>query len=154
MRVTLGYSSAFYGLAFGSWERSNLRQINNRWVVAAGLGYKLVQRERAYISVTNLLLHETTDFLERTDLSLWRNSTRILGEFAPVDKLKIYAACMYQPSISEKNNVRWSATLSIQYRVGKGVSFRTKFDNINESYVVAGRKNNDFRWTVGFAFEY
>jgi len=61
---------------------------------------------------------------------------------------------MYQPSISEKNNVRWSATLSIQYRVGKGVSFRTKFDNINESYVVAGRKNNDFRWTVGFAFEY
>lgn len=154
LRLTLGYSNRLYGTAFSSWERSNLRQIRNRWVQAAGLGYKLVQRPKTYISITNLILHENTDFAERTDLDLWRNSTRLLCEFAPTNKLKVLSTLLYQPSFSDKGNIRWSGVVSVQYRVGKGISFFSKFENVYESYVVSNRKNNDFRATAGLAFEH
>ncbi len=152
-RATIAYQKPFYGLILASWERSNLRQINNRWVQAAGVGYKLIQRKQAFLSITNLILHESTDYLERTDLDLWRNSTRLLGEFALSNKVVTRMAFLYQPSISQKNNIRWSGTFSIQYQLNKSLSFRTKFENTYESYVVSDRKNNDFRWTMGIAYE-
>ncbi len=153
LRATIGYQKPFYGLALVSWERSNLRQINNRWVQAAGVGYKVIQRKQAFLSITNLILHETTDYLERTDIDLWRNSTRLLGEFVLGSKVVSRMVVMYQPSISQKNNVRWSGTFSVQYQLNKSLSLRTKFENTYESYVVSDRQNNDFRWTMGIAYE-
>ena len=48
-----------------------------RYTVAAGLGYKLLARKRAYLSLTNVLLHENTDFAVLNDINVWRNSARL-----------------------------------------------------------------------------
>ena len=154
LRATFAHQRRFYGLTFASWERSNLRQITNRWIQAAGVGFKIVQKPKAYLAVTNVLLHESTDFVERGDVDLFRNSTRLSGEFALDNRLVVASVLYLQPSITQKDNFRWSATLSLNYRLNKALSLRTKFENNYESLVVTGRKNNDFRWTMGLTAEY
>ncbi|AEI47478.1 DUF481 domain-containing protein [Runella slithyformis] len=155
IRGSFWHQKQVYGLAFLAWDRSNLRHILNRWTQAAGIGVKIIQRKRAYFSVTNLLLHEVSDFAERADLNVWRNSTRLLGEFAPDKKGKftITGIVFLQPAISMRNNFRWNGSLAFAYKMSSNLSLRTKFENAYESYVVPGRKTNDFRWTIGLSFQ-
>ncbi|WP_428667740.1 DUF481 domain-containing protein [Runella sp.] len=155
IRGSFWHQKQVYGLAFLAWDKSNLRHILNRWTQGAGVGVKLVQQKRAYISITNLILHEVTDFLERTDLDVWRNSTRLLGEFAPdkAGKFTVTGIVFLQPAISMRNNFRWNGSLTMAYKMSNNLSLRTKFENAYESYVVPGRKTNDFRWTIGLSFQ-
>lgn len=155
MRGSFWHQKPVYGLAFVSWDRSNLRRIFNRWSQAAGIGFKLIQKQKAYFSITNLILHESTDFAERSDIDIWRNSTRLLGEFAPgkSGKLTITSVLFIQPAISVRNNFRWNGIVTMAYKMSKSVSLRTKFENTYESYNSLGRKPNDFRWTIGLSIE-
>ncbi|CAH0997198.1 hypothetical protein EMA8858_03337 [Emticicia aquatica] len=156
LRSSMLYEKRFYYLAFTSFERSNLRKINNRFIGAGGFGFKLVQKKTAYISVTNVLLYEKTDFVVNEkfpDRNLWRNSTRLFGEYTfDEGKMSLSHTIYVQPSITEKN-FRWNGNLILKYQLSKNVSFRSTIENSYESIVVPGRKNNDFRWTFGVVFE-
>nr|WP_245564983.1 DUF481 domain-containing protein [Spirosoma panaciterrae] len=152
-RTTLRHEKRLYYLAFGSYERSNLRQINHRWTVAAGMGYKLLNRKRAYISITDVLMQEYTDFIELADINIFRNSTRLFGEYAfDNDRFKVTHTVFYQPALGQYN-VRWNASLSVQFQFTKVISLRSTVANAYESLVVPGRQNNDFRFTMGLVYE-
>jgi Protein of unknown function, DUF481 len=156
LRASFLYEKRFYYLAFTSFEQSNLRKINHRFVGAGGVGFKLVQKKTIYISVTNVLLYEKTDFVVNEkfpDRNLWRNSTRLFGEYTFNEgKMSLSHTLYMQPSITEKN-FRWNGNLILRYQVSKNVSFRSMMENSYESIVVPGRKNNDFRWTFGMVIE-
>ncbi|MBO0935403.1 DUF481 domain-containing protein [Fibrella sp. HMF5335] len=157
-RVTFFHEKRLYYLAFGAYEKSNLRQILNRYTVAAGLGYKLLSRQRAYISLTDVLLHENTDFAQLNDINVWRNSARLFGEYTfGNDQWSISHTTFYQPALSRQPeqplNVRWNASISLQYKFSANLSFRTTFANSYESVVVPGRVNNDTRLTLGMTYE-
>lgn len=157
-RVTFFHEKRLYYLAFGAFEKSNLRQILTRYTVAAGLGYKLLERKRAYISLTNVLLHENTDFAVLNDISVWRNSARLFGEYTfGKDRWIISHTTFYQPALSRQPeqplNVRWNGSVSLQYKFNANLSFRTTFANSYESVVVPGRVNDDSRLTLGMTYE-
>ena len=153
LRTTFRSDKRLYYLAFGSYERSNLRQINRRLTAAAGMGYKILDRKRAYVSITDVLLHESTDFAELNDVSIYRNSMRLFGEYTvDSDRIKITHTAFYQPALG-RYNVRWNASLSIQIKLTEVVSLRSTMANAYESLVVPGRQNNDFRFTVGLVYE-
>jgi Protein of unknown function, DUF481 len=157
-RLTMFYENRLYYLAFGSYERSNLRQISNRYTAAAGLGYKLLARKRAYISLTNVLIREYTDYVELSDVNIWRNSARLFGEYTfDEDRWKVSHTAFYQPALSrplgQPRNVRWNGSVSVQYKFSTSLSFRTTLANSYESIVVPGRVNNDLRLTLGMTYE-
>lgn len=156
LRASILYEKTLYYLAFTSFERSNLRKINHRFVGAGGIGLKLLQKKTAYISITNVLLYEKTDFVineKFPDRNLWRNSTRLFGEYTfDKSKMSLSHTIYVQPSITEKN-FRWNGNLILRYQVSKNVSFRSMIENSYESVVVPGRQNNDFRWTFGVVLE-
>ena len=153
LRATYRPERRLYYLTFGSYERSNLRQINNRWTIAGGAGYKLLQRKKAYLSVTNVLMQEFTDFYELPTINIVRNSTRLFGEYTFGDnRWTLTHTALYQPAIGQYN-VRWNATLSLQVKLNTALSLRTSLANAYESLVVPGRQNNDLRFTVGLAYE-
>lgn len=157
-RLTMFYERRLYLLAFGSYERSNLRRILNRYTAAGGLGYKLLNRKRAYISLTNVILREFTDFTELADINIWRNSARLFGEYTfGADRWSISHTTFYQPAIFQPvgapRNVRWNGSLSVNYKFSANLSFRTTFANSYESLVVPGRLNNDTRLTLGMTYE-
>ncbi|GAB3503071.1 hypothetical protein GCM10027341_31670 [Spirosoma knui] len=152
-RTTYRHEKRLYYLAFGSFERSNLRQINRRWTVAGGLGYKVVNQKRAYLSITNVLLQEFTDFMELSDINIFRNSTRLFGEYSfGGDRFTVTHTAFYQPAIGQYN-IRWNASLSLQVKLTSATSLRSTLANAYESLVVPGRKNNDLRFTVGLVYE-
>jgi len=152
-RTTLFPERRFYYLGFGSFERSNLRQINRRWTVAGGAGYKLLNRKKAYISITNVVLQEFTDFTELNDINIIRNSTRLYGEYTlGGDRYVITHTAFYQPSLN-RSNLRWNATLSLTIKLSTLISLRTTLANAYESLVVPGRQNNDLRFTAGLVYE-
>lgn len=152
-RTTYRHERRLYYLAFGSVERSNLRRINRRLSVAGGAGYKLVNRKRAYVSVTNVLLQESTDFAELNDVNVLRNSTRLFGEYTfGNDRWTVTHTAFYQPALGQYN-VRWNATLSLQIKLTPAASLRSTLANAYESLVVPGRRNNDLRFTVGMVYE-
>ncbi|WP_018617865.1 DUF481 domain-containing protein [Spirosoma luteum] len=153
LRTTYRGERRLYYLAFGSYERSNLRQINRRLTAAAGAGYKLLNRKRAYISLTDVILSESTDFTELNDISIIRNSARLFGEYSfDNDRIRVTHTAFYQPALG-RYNVRWNASLSVQLKITEVVSLRSTLANAYESLVVPGRKNNDLRFTVGLTYE-
>ena len=152
-RTTYRPEKRLYYLGFGSFERSNLRKIDRRWTVAAGAGYKILNRKRAYISLTNVLLNEYTDFVELSDINIYRNSTRLFGEYTfDHDRWTITHTAFYQPALGV-SNIRWNASLSVQIKLTAVVSLRTTLANAYESVVVPGRQNNDLRFTAGLVYE-
>lgn len=157
-RLTMFHEERLYYLAFGSYERSNLRQILNRYTAAAGLGYKLLNHKRAYISLTNVILREFTDYAELADINTWRTSARLFGEYTfDKDRWSIAHTVFYQPAIFQPEgaprNVRWNGSASVQYKFSANLSFRATFANSYESIVVPGRVNNDTRLTMGMTYE-
>ncbi|GAB3999751.1 hypothetical protein GCM10028807_50870 [Spirosoma daeguense] len=152
-RTTYRHEKRLYYLAFGSYERSNLRQIAHRWTAAGGIGYKLVNRKRAYVSVTNVLLHENTDFFEREDIYIFRNSLRLFGEYSfDKDRWTVTHTAFYQPALGTYN-VRWNGSVSVQVKLTQVISLRTTAANAYESLVAPGRQNDDFRFTIGLVYE-
>ncbi|GAB4028323.1 hypothetical protein GCM10028773_62170 [Spirosoma koreense] len=153
LRTTYRYEDRLYYLAFGSYERSNLRQINHRWTVAAGAGYKLLNKKRAYISITDVLMQEYTDFIELDDINIFRNSARLYGEYGfGKDRFTVTHTAFYQPALGQYN-VRWNASVSLQVKLTSATSLRSTVANAYESLVVPGRQNNDFRFTIGLVYE-
>jgi hypothetical protein len=156
-RTTYLHERRFYYLGFGAVEVSNLRKIHQRLTGGAGVGYKLLSRKNAYLSVTNVMLYEYTDFItnsaEVQDVNVLRNSTRIFGEYQwNQGRYSITHTIFMQPALNQPN-LRWNGSLAFQIRLTSLIGVRTAVQNSYESVVAAGRKNNDFRWTTGLVLE-
>ena len=158
-RVTFLHERRLYYLAFGSYEKSNLRQISNRYTLAGGIGYKLIARKRAYVSITNVLIREYTDYAILSDVNTFRNSARLFGEYTfGADRWSVSHTVFYQPALQASpeglpRNIRWNGSVSVQYKFSTNLSFRTTLANSYESIVVPGRVNNDLRLTVGMTYD-
>ncbi|MCJ8164886.1 DUF481 domain-containing protein [Pontibacter sp. E15-1] len=137
-----------FGLA--TMEISHLRGIDLRQLAGAGIGYRLLQTERNTLTLTNAIIHESTDFSERPTLVTQRNSLRIKGSHAFLErKMRFKHITFVQPSLSDFSNLRWNTLLSLELPLAKWVAIRASFTNSYESEVEASRKNNDSNITFG-----
>jgi Protein of unknown function, DUF481 len=155
------YEKRFYGIAFGTYEFSNLRGIFNRYLGGVGVGCQLVNiaPEKAksmlivpYVSVTNSLLYESTDFRQAIDVEVWRNSTRFLANFTCFKgKLILNNTVFLQPSLNN-NNFRASWNNILRVPLSAWFSLQSTLDYSYESVVLLGRQNSDVRLLFGFTF--
>ncbi len=153
LNLGIFHEKPFYGIVFGFAEVSNLRQINLRGLFGAGLGWRILNTPALRFSISSAILYETTDFRSETrqDINVYRNSTRLKGEYKFFqNKLIIRHIVFFQPAL-RSDNLRWNGFLTIELPITTYFSINTRLDNSYESAVVEGRKNNDTRWTVGFS---
>jgi hypothetical protein len=155
---TLFYSqSDVYGLVFGSYEESNLRKINSRFMLGLGVGYKIIgsknhPNSRVKLGISNAFLKEKTDFYTREDRNIWRNSTRIKLKAELIkDKLFFNNVTFLQPSITS-NYLRWNAFSQIQLKVAKHISFTAALDNSFENINTEGVKNTQINAILGLTY--
>ena len=137
-----------FGLA--TVEISNLRGIDLRQLAGAGVGYRLLQTERNSLTLTNAIIHESTDFKERPTIVTQRNSLRVKGNHKLLrDKLRFSHVTFVQPSLEDFSNLRWNTLLSLELPLTSWVSIRTSFANTYESEVEATRRHHDSQLTFG-----
>jgi hypothetical protein len=147
------HHQAVYGFGLGILEVSNLRAIDLRWLGGVGIGFHILRKPKASLSITNALIYESTDFRTNQDILTFRNSMRLKGKYTLFhNRLKISHLVFVQPSVQNLENIRWSANLGIEIPLHRLLSLRTVFSNSYESIVAENRRRNDFAWTVGLAF--
>lgn len=146
-----------YGLVFGVYEQSNLRRINQRGNFGAGLGWRIVggrniPSKRLLLAVTNALVQETTDFAEKDNISVRRNSTRIRirAELVP-GKLTVQNTTFVQPALGRRN-LRWNSISQLAYQVTQRLAFTAALDNTYESINASGVESWQLNTTFGLSF--
>ena len=139
----------FYTIAFGTVESSFLRGVRIRYAGGLGAGYKFIEKPGRFLSVTDAILYEQTNFSNGQSTTVLRNSTRLKGDFSFwKDKLTISFSSFLQPSLLVKN-VRSNGNLTIATPLWKNLKLNTALNYTYESYVVQNRKHYDMTWTVG-----
>lgn len=139
-----------YVFGLGTLEISNLRGIDLRQLAGAGIGYRLLQTDRNTLTVTNAIIHESTNFTERPTLVTQRNSLRVKGNHKLIRSKVIFSHITFvQPSLEDYSNMRWNTLLSLEMPLTNWVSIRTSFANTYESEVEATRKHHDSHLTFG-----
>jgi len=142
-----------YGFGLTTIETSNLRGIKLRKLIGAGVGLRLYQTPQNTLSLTNAVIHEATDFRERSTITTQRNSTRLKGKHSFLqDKIRFTHITFVQPALNDFSNLRWNTIVSLELPLSKWVTIRSSYENNFESVVEAGRKRHDSRLTFGLAF--
>jgi hypothetical protein len=139
-----------YAFTLATVERSNLRRIDWRQLAGAGVGLRLVRSSRHSLSLTNAIIHESTDFRERPTITIQRNSTRLKGRHAFFDdKLRLSHVTFLQPALRDFSNLRWNTILGLELPLTQWMALRSTFENSYERVVEVTRKRNDTRVTFG-----
>jgi hypothetical protein len=153
------YEKRWYAIVFGTYEYSNLRGIRQRYLAGGGIGWQAVNPSAEqskgkwfvpYLSLTNAIIYETTDFYQFRDIEVVRNSLRVLANFSLFrGKMFFNNTIFLQQSLMNENfRSTWSAVLRLP--ISPKLSFQTTFDHSYESLVPANRLNADIRWLFGF----
>jgi hypothetical protein len=150
------YQQRLYYLAFGIFEKSNLRKINSRTLGGVGIGYRILgdknAKTRYKLAVTTALIYETTDYFNKTDIEVIRSSTRIKfsGEIIK-GVVFLNNNTFIQPALN-KPNFRWNAITQLQLRISKGFFVNTILENSYESVVPDGAQNTDVAVSFGLSY--
>lgn len=150
---TVFYQKRIYGLAFGILEKSNLRAIELRDLVGAGIGIRFIKNNpNAELSASIACIYEKTDFITKEDIETVRLSVRLRGNYSVFKgRLKLSHLSFFQPSLTDNKNIRWNGIATIEIPFSRHVNIRASIENSYESIVAPNRKNNDFRTTFGIA---
>ena len=141
-----------YAFGLGTIETSNLRRIKLRQLAGAGIGYRFLQATNHTLTLTNAIIHESTNFEERPTITVQRNSTRLKGKHSFLqDKIRITHITFVQPALSNFSNLRWNTLISFELPLTRWVTIRTSYENSYESIVEPTRKKNDSRITFGIS---
>lgn len=146
-----------YGLLFGIYEQSNLRQISHRLNAGVGVGWKIVggrnvPSTRFQLSLSNAILRESTDFIANDDVTAYRNSTRLKFRVEIVkDRLIVQSTTLYQPAFNRKY-LRWNSISQLVFKTSKHLSLTATLDNSYESFNVEGVARTQLNATVGLSY--
>ena len=114
------------------------------------MGVNLLQFPEHSVSLSHAFVYENTRFNVVEGNRTWRSSFRLKGSHQFFEKVIIFGHETYfQPSLQRSDDIRWRTTVSLEFPITKALSFRTAVDNIHESVVLTGRKQDDLRWTFG-----
>ncbi len=144
----------FYGFSFGTFEKSNLRNINLRWLVGFGAGWHIIRtkNEHQRINLTTAILREGTDFINpnQPDYQVFRISIRLKGNHIFFkNRLKLSHMTTFLPSLAFNNNKRLVSNLTIEVPISKRIQLRSSFDYTYEGIVPPNVKKTDTRNLVG-----
>lgn len=121
----------YWGLA--SFSSSYSLKINHQFQAGAGVGYSIINNEKAELVVSDGLLYETSDLVLPSGIddkyNTVRNSLRIKHKWMINDLLSFEGTHFWQPSLQnfDDYSIRSSTTLNIKLRkwlsLGTGVTF-------------------------------
>lgn len=150
----------FYPLLLGFVSTNFRREIDLRYLVGAGVNYKVVDSKKYYLEGTLSSEFEQTNFsmdnfnIEAYDgskeITTIRSTVWLSGKYHLFEKKLILSHQTYfQPSLQENNNFRWSGDISVELPISKYINFKVNYLHTYESIVIEGQKREDQFLTFG-----
>ncbi|WP_133272377.1 DUF481 domain-containing protein [Hymenobacter radiodurans] len=140
----------FYGI--GGFESSNLRGIDRRVQLGAGPGWAFYSDSLGReISVSNLIIRESTNFQDGTERVTARNSARLKVAYSR-SIVTLSALTYYQPSLSDFGDYRFSNLTTIALKLSRRLAANFTYNYTHESRVIEGRFNDNTNLTVGLSY--
>lgn len=136
--------------AWGVYEKSNLRNITQRWLGGVGIGLNIINTKEHMLSLRNGIASETTNFTVNAARTVWRYSGRLAGSHRLFkNKIIVNHETYLQPAIDSSGDFRYRTVWRINVPVWKHIAFTTLLDAGYESVVDFGKKKNNFFMSYG-----
>jgi hypothetical protein len=136
------------------------RRIDLRYLLGAGVTFKILDQEKYALKVSLSSEYEQTDF--RTDIfnreayngnssiHTFRSTIWINGRYQLFDKKVVLSHESYfQPSLEQGDNYRWRADLGLELPVWKFLNFKINYLHFFESIVAESQVEEDRILTFG-----
>ncbi len=153
-----------YPLALAFFSTNFRREIDLRYIIGAGLSYRVLNEANKSLQISVTTEFEHTEFgnanYNRSQydgdatLNTYRGTFWMNGRYELVeDKLILMHESFYQPSLQESNNFRWRTNSGIAVPITEFLNITFNYQHTYESIVIAGEKKEDRFVTVGFTIK-
>ncbi len=140
------------------------REIDLRYFVGIGFTWQVVRHQKHLLKVALSGVYEKTDFTKATfnesqyngiqSIRTWRATFWLFGRHQIAYKRLIFHYDFYaQPSLEQRNNLRWQTEAGLDIPLWQGLNFTSNFIYTYESIVIEKQKNKDSIFTVGFSYQ-
>lgn len=150
-----------YPLLLGFVSTNFRREIDRRYLVGAGVTFKVVDKKNHWLKFSLSSEYEATEFDNinfnfgdydgSTSINTLRATLWVNGRYSLFkDKVIFMHESYLQPSLRYSNNYRWRSDISLEFPVWKFLNFKINYLNTFESVVIEGQKQGDRFLTFGF----
>ena len=153
-----------YPLVLGFLSTNFRRKIDLRYLVGAGVTFKVLDKKNHWLKFSITSEYERTQFSEvnfnRTSfngdptVNTLRGTIWIYGKYELIKgKLILSHESYYQPSLQQSDNYRWRSDIGLELPVWKFLDFKINYLNTFESLVIENQKQEDRFLTFGFTIK-
>lgn len=140
----------YWGLV--NYNTSFSLKIRNQLLTGAGVAYNLVDREKAYLNVSNGLLYDASSIFQddiQVDYQTLRNSFRLAFRFLISDLIVISGTNFWQPSLRDGQDYNIRLTNDIAFRLNRWLSLNAAltYNRVNRT------QSENLLFTYGLSFE-
>jgi hypothetical protein len=119
-----------YVWGLGSYEKNFSLKIDNRIQAGLGVGYNLVDREKAVITLSDGILYERSDLRQTAetlnrDYETFRNSFRLKFRFVIADRITFDGSDFLQHSLSDQKDYIIKSQTNLSLKLMRWLSFTT-----------------------------
>lgn len=153
-----------YPLLLGFVSTNFRRKIDLRYLLGAGVTFKLLDKKNNWLKVALSSEYENTHFgttqfnkpqyKGSEYISTFRSTIWINGKYQLLKKKFIITHELYfQPSLEQSDNFRWQADLGLEFPIWKFLNFKINYIHTFESVVIQSQKQEDNFLTFGFTIK-
>ena len=129
----------FYYWGLMAYDKSYSLKIINRWQGGLGVAYSFVDRETAFVNLSNGILYETGSLnvgdTAKTGYSTLRNSLRFRYRFVINGMITLDGMHLWQPSLNDGNDyiLKSNTSLSVQLRQWLKLTAAFNYNKVNRT---------------------
>lgn len=153
-----------YPLLIGIASTNFRREIDLRYLVGTGVSFQILNEKEYWLKFSLSSEYEETRFVRaefnNADydgsalISTFRGTLWINGKYHLLeDKLIVGHESYFQPSLSDPNNFRWQADLSLELPISKYFNFKVNYLDTFESIVIEDQRQEDRLLTFGLTIK-
>ncbi|MGB5646106.1 DUF481 domain-containing protein [Muriicola sp.] len=153
-----------YPLLLGFVSTNFRRKIDMRYLVGAGVTFKVLDKKRHWLKFSVSSEYERTDFSlanfnrasynGNSTINTVRGTLWIYGKYELIEgKLILSHESYYQPSLQQSDNYRWRSDIGLALPLWKFLDFKINYLNTFESLVIENQKQEDRILTFGFTLK-
>mgnify|MGYP003576640610 CR=1 FL=1 len=120
----------YWGLA--NYNTSRSLRINNQLLAGAGIAYSILNREKAYLNISNGLLFDASDIISpdgmRDKYETVRNSLRLSFRFTLLDNIVLSNTAFLQNALTNNDDYIIKTDAALSFKINQWLGLTTSFN--------------------------